>query len=134
MIIISVLLSIMAFIVGEIVGDIISISLNRHKYKIVPRYGDYGYCGEYLEDGSIIVFHEVCGKNRRNIDNVILHEKVHYYISKTIFIKFIIERLTSRFIKKCRKRGIVEWNVIYFWMPEERLCDWIADKKYPRFY
>ena len=85
------------------------------------------YCGEFVKPNIIKVYVKQCIKTKRGIKNVIVHEYMHYIIYNINILHYLINKLNSHSIKKCRNKGITNPNEVYKYLIEENICDFIAN-------
>ena len=92
------------------------------------------YCGEFVKPDTIKIYVNQCIKIKRNIKNVIVHEYIHYIIYNINILHYLINKLNSHSIKKCRNKGITNPDEVYKYLIEENVCDFIANIISKRYY
>jgi hypothetical protein len=92
------------------------------------------YCGEFVEPNIIKIYVNQCINVKRSIENVIAHERVHYIIYNINILHYLINKLNTHSIKKCRNKGIINPDEVYKYLIEENICDFIANIITKRHY
>ena len=90
-------------------------------------HNPHDYYGEFIEPNVIKIYTHTFDRMKANPLYTVIHEYTHYFIHKHKILLWLVDKLNTRTIEKYKGK-LPEEGDVYVHLPEEKLCNWVANK------